>query len=168
MARFEKAMEKAQALDMAESEVMERVAPRGDFSKDTMNRFIESVNKVASEFGQVPVLPMVEDDIDQMPGPVQKYVMMINKALEDSGFTEYSIELDSITSDRDLMMARGRLDAAAGDRAFKSFLKKPMPQQDSEMEVEISVESRPEPEAEAEKEEMDEKDVDKLMMSRMR
>jgi hypothetical protein len=92
--------------------------------------------------------------------------MMINKALEDAGFTEYSIELDSITSDRDLMMARGRLDAAAGDRAFKSFLKKPMPQQDSEMEVEISVGSRPEPEAE--EEEMDEKDVDKLMMSRMR
>jgi hypothetical protein len=46
MASFEKAMEKAQALDMAESEVMDRVAPRGDFSKDTMNRFIESVNKV--------------------------------------------------------------------------------------------------------------------------
>ena len=166
MASFEKAMEKAQALDMAESEVMEQVAPKGDFSKDSMNRFIEAVNKVAAEFGKVPVLPGVEEDVDQMPGPVQKYVMMINKALEDSGFTEYSIELDSITGDRDLMMARGRLDAAANDRAFKSFLKKPMPQEDSEMEVEISVEA-PASEAPRVEEEEDE-DIDQLMMSRMR
>jgi hypothetical protein len=113
MAKFEEVMERAQALDMAENEKAEEIAPRGDFSKDSMNRFIEAVNKVIANFGQVPALEMVEEDVDALPIPVLKYVSMINKALDDAKFTEYSIELDGMATDRDLMMARGRLDAAA-------------------------------------------------------
>lgn len=166
MAKFEEVMERAQALDMAENEKAEEIAPRGDFSKDSMNRFIEAVNKVIANFGQVPALEMVEEDVDALPIPVLKYVSMINKALDDAKFTEYSIESDGMATDRDLMMARGRLDAAAGDRAFKAFLRKPPVDQGSSMEVEVSVEEPAAPAA-MEKAEMSEDDLEKIMMSRM-
>ena len=166
MAKFEEVMERAQALDMAENEKAEEIAPRGDFSKDSMNRFIEAVNKVIANFGQVPELAMVEEDVDSLPIPVLKYVSMINKALDDAQFTEYSIELDDMTSDRDLMMARGRLDAAANDRAFKAFLRKPPIDQESSMEVEVSLEEPAAPAA-MEEAEMSEEELEKIMMSRM-
>ena len=75
-------------------------------------------------------------------------------------------------------MARGKLDAAGKDRAFKAFLAKPM-RDEVEVEVEVDVEEdvppgfhrMPDGRIMADSEHEDEEegeDLDKLMMSRMR
>ena len=133
-------MEKAMAADMAEQVAVEEVAPSGTFSRNSMNRFIDSVNKLLKLFA-APAIAQVEEDVDgPMPAPLVKALMMFDAALGDAKMDEYMFDIADIQTDRDLMMVRGKIDSAEKDRAFRSFLAKPMGDVDEqEMEIEVSV-----------------------------
>jgi hypothetical protein len=92
---------------------------------------------------------------------------MVNAAISDSGIGD-AIDLQKLTDDKGLKMAAGRLEAAANDKTFKSFLAKPM---ETEVEITIETEEAPEgmhkmPDGSMMKDE--DMDEEELMMSRMR
>tara|TARA_R100000734_G_C3317694_1_gene111074 strand:- start:680 stop:1210 length:531 start_codon:yes stop_codon:yes gene_type:complete len=174
----EKVEQMAMMADMAEAEKMSEFAPEGSFKRDTVNRMIRSVNEMLKHFSANPIGEVAEDVEGPLPTDLVKALMMINSALEDAKMTDYIIDLEGLSDDRDLMMARGKIDTGAKDRAFIAFLRKPMPEQGTDVAVSVEVEEEVPPGfhrmpdgsimADSEHEGMDkEEDVDKLLMSRM-
>ena len=174
----EQVEEMAMMADMAEAEKVAEFAPEGSYKRDTVNRFIRSVNTMLAHFS-APNLGEVAEDVEgPLPQDLVKALMMINAALEDAKMSEYQINMEDLKDDRDLMMARGKIDSGAKDRSFIAFLRKPMPEQGTEVEIEVAVEE-PVPEgmhrmpdgsimADSEHEGKDkEEDIDKILMSRM-
>jgi hypothetical protein len=170
---------KAMEADIAEAEKISEFSPSGQFKKDTVNRFIRSLNEMLKHFA-APMIGEVADDIDgPLPPEIVKALFMIDAALEDAKMDEHRIDMDDLKTDRDLMMARGKIDAGAKDRAFVAFLRKPMAQgMDDEVDTEINVSivsdeeippgfhRMPDGTIMADSEHEGE-DMDKLMMSRM-
>lgn len=170
---------KAMEADIAEAEKISEFSPSGQFKKDTVNRFIRSLNEMLKHFA-APMIGEVADDIDgPLPPEIVKALFMIDAALEDAKMDEHRIDMDDLKNDRDLMMARGKIDAGAKDRAFIAFLRKPMAQgmdDDVDTEINVSIQSEeeippgfhrmPDGTIMADSEHEGE-DMDKLMMSRM-
>jgi hypothetical protein len=164
--------DKMMAADMAEAEKVAEFAPDINVKRDTMNRFIKSLNGMLQHFA-APNIGPVESDVDgPMPPDIYKSLMMINAALEDAKMSEYIVNLDDLSDDRDFMMARGKIDTAAKDRAFVAFLRKPM---NDEVEVEVEISSdvpegmhmMPDGSMMADSEHEEEEDIESIMMSRM-
>jgi hypothetical protein len=109
---IEEMKDKAIMADMAEQGKLMEFAPSGEFSSDSVNRTIRSVNEVLKLFAAPPV-GEVEGDIDgALPLDLVKAMNMINIALEDAKMSEYMFDMEDLSNDRDLAMARGKLDAA--------------------------------------------------------
>ena len=177
----EKVEEMAMMADMAEAEKVAEFAPEGSYKRDTVNRFIRSVNKMLEHFS-APNLGEVAEDVEgPLPQDLVKALMMINAALEDAKMSEYQINMEDLKDDRNLMMARGKIDSGAKDRSFIAFLRKPMPEAGTEVEIEVDVESVPEgmhrmPDGSLMADDDpsmkegsygEEEDIDKILMSRM-
>tara|TARA_R100000773_G_C4219680_1_gene118293 strand:+ start:655 stop:1212 length:558 start_codon:yes stop_codon:yes gene_type:complete len=177
--------EMAMVADMAEAEKLAEFAPSGSFKKDSVNRLIRSLNEMLKHFA-VPAIAEVDEDIDgPMPVEVTRALFMIDAAVEDAKMDEYSYDIGDIRSDRDIMMLRGKIEAAAKDRAFVAFLRKPMPETNvTQVEVEVdasdevppgfhrmpdgSIMSDDDPSMKGGSYgDDDEEDMEKLMMSRM-
>ena len=125
---------------MVEAEKVAEFAPSGSYKKDSLNRLIRSVNDMLKHFN-APMLAEVDRDVEgPLPVDLVKALNMINSALEDAKIDEYKIDMKALESDRDLMMARGKIDTGAKDRAFIAFLAKPIPQGDTEVAVSVEVE----------------------------
>jgi hypothetical protein len=172
----EQVEEMAMMADMAEAEKIAELAPSGTFKRDSVNRLIKSLNEMLKHFA-VPALDTVDEDVDgPMPSDITKTLLMIDAALDDAKMEEHSYDIQEIKTDRDIMMLRGKIDAAAKDRAFIAFLRKPMPN-DPETEVEVNIEMdadipegfhrMPDGSVMADSEHEGEEDMDKLMMARM-
>jgi len=165
----EKVEEMAMMADMAEAEKVAEFAPEGSYKKDTVNRFIRSVNTMLQHFS-APNLGEVAEDIEgPLPQDLVKALMMINAALEDAKMSEYQIDMEDLKDDRDLMMARGKIDSGAKDRAFIAFLRKPMAEEATEVEIGIEIEEPPVALEEAAIGEAigEEEDIDSIFASRM-
>lgn len=180
--KMENVKEAAMALDMAENEARESLAPRGEFSIDSTNRLIASLNSMLDLFkGGLPKLEEITEQTGELDIPVVKVLQMYNRAVEDAKMQEYSVDMDAIKTDRDLMMARGRIEAALKDRSFKAFLASQAPGEEPQMQVEVEIEKVQDDvpegmhrmpdgtlmEGETHGAEQSDEDVDKLMMSRM-
>lgn len=172
----EQVEEMAMMADMAEAEKLAELAPSGTFKKDSVNRLIKSLNEMLKHFA-VPAIGTVGEDVDgPMPQDVTKALLMIDAALDDAKMEEHSYDIADIKTDRDIMMLRGKIDAAAKDRAFIAFLRKPMPG-DPEVEIEVAINPddeipegfhrMPDGTVMADSEHEGEEDMDKLMMARM-
>lgn len=157
--------EKAMMADMLEAQKVAEFSPKGSYKKDSLNRFIRSVNEMLKHFN-APNIEEVASDIEgPLPPDLVKALNMINSALEDAKIDEYKIDLGSLESDRDLMMARGKLDSGSKDRAFIAFLAKPTNMMDSETKIEVEVETE-KPEMVV-MEDRGDADEEELFMSRM-
>lgn len=162
----EKVEEMAMVADLAEADKVSEFSPTVAVNKDTMNRFIGALNKVLENFS-APQVSQVDNDVDgPLPPDVFKSISMINAALEDAKIDEFKIDLDNLESDRDFMMARGKLESAAKDRSFIAFLRKPMPDENAPVEVtEVEVQVEAPDAQEPDKEDVE--DLDALLMNRM-
>ena len=166
----------AMVADMAEAEKMSEFAPTGSFKKDSVNRLIRSLNEMMKHFA-APMISEIGDDIDgPMPEDVTRALFMIDAALEDAKMGEYEFDISQLRTDRDIMMLRGKIDAAAKDRAFIAFLRKPMPEGDVEVSVEVNEASEDVPEGfhkmpdgriMSDDEPHTEEDLEQLMAARM-
>ena len=161
-------MQVAQGVDQARDEAILSGFPEGKYSAGALKSLTKSINK-ALELFQAPPLDMPTEDIEGvLPLEHARAIMMINAAIEDSGIGE-SIDIAGLSNDKAIKMAAGRLDAAARDKAFKSYLAKPL---SAELDVEeVSMQEVPEgmhsmPDGSLMKDE--EMDEEELMMSRMR
>jgi hypothetical protein len=160
-------------LDELRNRGFEQFSPQGKFSKKSLQALTKAVNAALEVFRQPP-LPLPEEDIDgSLPVEHVKAIMMISDAMADSGVGE-AIDLTQITDDKSLVAVAGKIDAAAKDKAFKSFLAKPLENQVGEVETETQVEVEEEvpegmhsmPDGTLMKDE--DMEDEELMMSRMR
>jgi len=160
-------MQAATELQDVKDETMIMQVPPGKYSAKALQQFTQALNK-ALELFKAPPLPMPESDLEgELPLDHVKALLMVNAAISDAGIGE-PIDLQKLTDDKGLKLAAGRLDAAAKDKAFKSYLAKPM---DTEVEITMETEEVPEgmhsmPDGSLMKDE--DMDEEELMMSRMR
>lgn len=141
--------------------MMAAASPQGDFGSNAVNRLSQSVNAVLQLFGpEAKEIPFVEGDVDRLSAQLTAAIAMISQAATDAGLERFAVDLGSITDDRSLEMAAGKLDALAANENFNTFLRS-TPQQ-VEVEVDMGEELEPLPEQQEE-----EVDVDDLFASRL-
>jgi hypothetical protein len=117
-----KVMDEAQKLQQSEDDFL---AIEGDFSKRMLNRVVEALNRVNQIF-QAPEYPTFDADLEKLPPEFGRNLEMVNSALRDAGMEEKTFDLASVENDKDLRDIAAKLDSAASDKVFKSFLAKPM------------------------------------------
>ena len=127
------AMEQAMIADTREDEMF---SIEGDFSTNALNKVVDALNRVNKLF-RAPMYPKFDKFEGKLPPEFIKNIEMVNQALNDAGIEDKMFDLQTLESDGDLKLLAGKLDAAAGDRAFKSFLNKPLGMGEIQGEMEV-------------------------------
>lgn len=150
-------------LRMAEEEEMQAMAPTGDFSKSALNSLVRAHNKVSSLF-DMETYPDFSEGLEEFPARFVRELMMIAQAVSDAIDAdildgEMMIDLEGVSSDRDLALLAGRLESISKSKEFKRFLKEASEVDDEPVEDKE--------EASVPAEEASDEDIDRLMMERM-
>ena len=114
-------------LRMAEDAEMSAMAPTGNFSKVALNSLVRAHNKVSSLF-DMETYPDFSEGLEEFPANFVRELMMIAQAVsdaidEDVLEGEMMIDLEGVSSDRDLALLAGRLESISRSKDFKRFLK---------------------------------------------
>ena len=119
------AMEQAQIADSKEED-MYTMEP-GEYSTDELNKLVDSLNRVNKLF-KAPMYPSFDKfpEDGTLPPEFIRNLDMVNQALNDAGIEDKMFDLSMMVDDKEVKMVAGKLDAAAGDRAFKAYLNKPL------------------------------------------
>lgn len=148
-------------LRMAEEEEMQAMAPTGDFSKSALNSLVRAHNKVSSLF-DMETYPDFSEGLEEFPARFVRELMMIAQAVSDAIDAdildgEMMIDLEGVSSDRDLALLAGRLESISKSKEFRRFLKEATGEEEEPEKEEPSVPA----------EEASDEDIDALMMERM-
>ena len=160
----DKLKQEAMELDALEAEQMQVT---GEYSERMLNRTVDSLNRVLKIF-RAPEYPKFESGSEMLPPEFVKQLTMVNMAAKDAMIEDKMFDLKP-SSDADLRAIAGKLDALAGDRAFKAFLNKPqgMGEVQDEMSVPTTEMSGGETNVQTTNPVRDNVDVNTLFMSRM-
>ena len=120
-------MGKAREMDDMEEESYGAVAPQGDFSAGGLNALVDGINAVLPMFG-MPDYPRFSEGMTTLPPKFVKQLTMVNEAASAAGLDDMTIDMATITDDRSLKMAAGKLRALAGKTEFKRFLRSERPE----------------------------------------
>ena len=158
----ERFREDVEMAEMADEEMFEAMAPKGDFTQRGLQPLVKATNKLLPMFGQSPDYPEVEDT-NVLPTDFTRVLAMfsaaVDEAIEDGIVSpEMQIDLTTIRDDSGLLTAAGKIDMLSQDREFKRYLSEEAPEREA-----------PEDMMEMEEEEMpmSEEDEDMMMMERM-
>jgi len=130
-------MARAEA-DKLDAEETNMFSIEGEFSKRALNKVVDALNRVNRLFG-APVYPSFESDMTVLPPEFGRNLAMVNSALQDAQIEEKTFNLQEVKDDKGLKMLAGKLDAAAGDKVFKSFLATPTGMGDKQSEFGVPV-----------------------------
>lgn len=117
---IKKAMGLAKQLDERDAQM----SIAGDFSKNALNRLVDSLNQANRVF-RAPTYPRFESGVEALPPEFIRNLQMVSAAAQDAGLTDYVFDLSEVESDKDLKAIAGKIDAAAMDKSFKAYLNKP-------------------------------------------
>lgn len=159
------AMEQAMIADQREDAMYGSI--EGDFSTTALNKVVDSLNRVNKLF-RAPMYPKFDKFEGKLPPEFIKNIEMVNQALSDAGIQDKMFDLMSLKDDSDLKMLAGKLDAAAGDRAFKSFLNKPLGMGEIQREMETPTTQMSGGDTNVQQSGPVAEDSDELFMARMR
>lgn len=120
-------MGKARELDEMEDEAYGQVAPTGDFSVGGLNVLVDGLNAVLPLFG-LPDYERFAEGTDMLPPAFVKQLTMVMEAAKGAGLDDMVIDLGTITDDKGLKMAAGKLRALAANTSFKRFLRSERPE----------------------------------------
>lgn len=120
-------MGKARELDEMEDEAYGQVAPTGDFSVGGLNALVDGLNSVLPLFG-LPDYERFAEAVDTLPSGFVKQLTMVMEAAKGAGLDDMMIDLGTITDDKGLKMAAGKLRALAANTSFKRFLRSERPE----------------------------------------
>jgi len=123
----EEMMGKAREMDDMEEEAYGATAPRGDFSAGGLNALVDGLNAVLPLFG-MPDYERFSDGMTTLPPKFVKQLTMVNEAAMAAGLDDMTIDFATITDDKSLKMAAGKLRALAGNTSFKRFLRSERPE----------------------------------------
>lgn len=116
-----------------EEESYGMMAPKGQFGVDSLNALVKASNRLLPLFGQTPDYPSFSQDATEFPSEFVRVIGMFAEASSDAAEAgmiepELVITLDGITDDTGVRMLAGKVNALAGNREFKRFLKEPQPE----------------------------------------
>jgi hypothetical protein len=119
-------MGKARQLDDMEEEAYGAAAPKGDFSVGGLNALVDGINAVLPQFG-LPDAERFAEGMTALPPKFVKLLTMVNEAAAAAGLDDMTIDLATVTDDKSLKMAAGKLRTLAGNASFKRFLRSERP-----------------------------------------
>jgi len=119
-------MGKARQLDEIEEEAYGASAPKGDFSVGGLNALVDGINAVLPQFG-LPDYERFAEGMTALPPKFVKLLTMVNEAAAAAGLDDMTIDLATVTDDKSLKMAAGKLRTLAGNVSFKRFLRSERP-----------------------------------------
>ena len=110
-----------------EEGLLSDMAPKGEWSVEAMNIFLDSLNKVAALFS-LPAFDKVKEVVTVIPTPIVKALIMIQDAVADAVAQEVvspdlAFDVSALTNDSNLGLLGGKLDLLAKDRELRRFLK---------------------------------------------
>jgi hypothetical protein len=110
-----------------EEGLLSDMAPKGEWSMEAMNIFLESLNKVAALFS-LPAFDKVKEVVTVIPTPTVKALIMIQDAVgdaveQDVVSPDLAFDVSALTNDNDLGLLGGKLDLLARDKELRRFLK---------------------------------------------
>jgi len=91
-----------------------------------LNALVDGINAVLPMF-EVPDYERFTDGVTTLPGKFVKLLTMVNSAAQAAGLDDMVVDIASISDDRSLKMAAGKLRALAGNTSFKRFLRSERP-----------------------------------------
>jgi len=113
----------ASEADEARMQSLESAAPEGEYSAQSLNLLVDSLNQVLPLFGVTQPYPTFAEDIDGMlPPEFVANLMMVNDAAGQSGLARMSFDVTTADDDKDLESVAGKLSALSQNDAFKSYL----------------------------------------------
>jgi hypothetical protein len=120
-------MGKARQMDDIEEEAYGAAAPQGDFSVGGLNALVDGINAVLPAFG-LPDYERFAEGMTSLPPKFVKLLTMVNAAAAAAGLDDMTIDLATVTDDKSLKMAAGKLRALSGNSSFKRFLRSERPE----------------------------------------
>ena len=147
--------------EMADDQVFESMAPRGDFTSRGLAPLVRATNALLPLFGQTPDYPEVEDT-DVLPTDFTRILAMFSGAIDEAIQAdviddEMGFDLSTVRDDSGLMAVAGKIEMVAKSKDFKRFLEEPV---DMEEEPQMDMEMAGEPR-------MSDEDMDAMFMERM-
>ena len=152
--------EKVGREEEAFDKMVEAVSPEGEYSDGAIDTITTSINDVLSLFGPMAEPIVAEASEGFLPASITAAISMISLAAKDAGMDEFAIDPTTLTNDRALIEAAGKLNALATNQNFGMFLR--TSPQSVGVEVAQAEVSAPVPQVAAE-----EVDVEALFASRM-
>jgi len=146
-----------------EEQMFAELAPQGEFSAKALNNLVKATNRLLPVFKQEGNYPAFSDGISgALPEDFVRVLVMFQGASEaaaknDSVDPQMVFSLDDINDDTSLIAVAGKINALAGSKDFKLFLKAPPPAEEEEVE---QVEEMEEPQ-------MSDEEMNNLFMERM-
>lgn len=154
-------------LESSFDNAMRQAAPEGNYSPTGLNALGQTINQALKLFGEEarPIDPYTDAE-SVLPIDIVKAVAMLNQAASDAGLDRFVVDLGTLTDDRALQEAAGKVDALAQNETFRMFLSQMNPIMSTEDELEDEMMAQQEiPEMGMGEEVIDEEE---LFMRRMR
>jgi hypothetical protein len=115
--------EKVEQEEQAFDKMVEAVSPEGEYSEGALTTITTSINDVLSLFGPMAEPIVAEESEGFLPASITAAISMISLAAQDAGMEEFAIDPTTLTNDRALIEAAGKLNALASNQNFGMFLK---------------------------------------------
>jgi hypothetical protein len=118
------AMASAAEADSEMDEMADAVAPEGNYSKQSLNILVDSINKILPLFDEtLPPLASYDADVKgPLPTELVKAVTMVNAATTDADLPDLVPDLTAMVDDRGLENGAAKMILLAKNRDFKMFL----------------------------------------------
>lgn len=148
--------------EIVDNELYSAASPKGKFSVNGLNLYIDAINKVTPMFGLEKYEYVKESDV--FPADLTRLSMMIQESITDAideGIfnEELAFNISEAESDKDLRLFASRLSIAGKSKPFKKFLSEGSKEQSKE---EVMME-----EVQPTNQEMSDKELEALFASRM-
>lgn len=109
--------------DEARMQAFEGAAPEGEYSVQSLNLLVGSLNEVLPLFGEDQPYPTFAEDIDgPLPTEFVANLMMVNDAAGQAGLARMAFDVSTAGDDSGLEAVAGKLSALADSDPFKTFL----------------------------------------------
>lgn len=120
-------MKLGRQMDETEEAAFGMAAPSGDYSLGGLNALVDGLNALLPMFG-VPDYERFAEPVEVLPSKFVKQLTMVNEAAAAAGLDDMTLDLSTMTDDKSLKMAAGKLRALAGNTSFKRFLRSERPE----------------------------------------
>lgn len=153
-------LSRAEDADMAREQAFQEMAPVGNYSVESLNILVDSLNDVLPLFEVEEPYPTFEEGIEDGPLPPEfvAAIEMVRAAAMDAGLERLAPDLSEASDDTALEDTAAKLDTLAENQTFRTFLRTAI----SDMEEPMAEE-----EAAAEETEISDEEADALFAERM-